>query len=97
MIDPPKKGRVLSEFDKDIEPFTFKAGDYVWSENPETHEKALKKVNKIFVREKDSIIRLSINGEIIETTDEHPLPFCPKSRRRFVRQNGQRSSDAAEE
>ena len=45
----------------------------VWSENPETHEKALKKVKKIFVREKDSIIRLSINGEVIETTDEHPF------------------------
>lgn len=48
-------------------------GDYVWSENPETHEKALKKVKKIFVREKDSIIRLSINGEVIETTAEHPF------------------------
>ena len=45
----------------------------MWSENPETNEKALKKVNKIFVREKDSIIRLSINGEVIETTDEHPF------------------------
>ena len=52
---------------------TIKAGDYVWSENPETHEKALKKVNKIFVREKDSVVRLSINGEAIETTNEHPF------------------------
>ena len=50
-----------------------KAGDYVWSENPETHEKALKKVKKIFVREKDSIVRLSINGEVIRTTAEHPF------------------------
>ena len=50
-----------------------KVGDYVWSENPETKEKALKKVKKIFVREKDSIIRLAINGEAIETTDEHPF------------------------
>ena len=56
---------------KNIE--AIKAGDYVWSENPETHEKALKKVKKIFVREKDSIIRLAINGEVIETTDEHPF------------------------
>ena len=56
---------------KDIE--TIKAGDYVWSENPETHEKALKKVKKIFVREKDSVVRLSINGEAIETTNEHPF------------------------
>lgn len=56
---------------KNIE--AIKAGDYVWSENPETHEKALKKVKKIFVREKDSIIRLAINGEVIETTHEHPF------------------------
>ena len=56
---------------KNIE--AFKAGDYVWSENPETKEKALKKVKKIFVREKDSIIRLAINEEVIETTDEHPF------------------------
>ena len=56
---------------KNIE--AIKAGDYVWSENPETKEKALKKVKKIFVREKDSIIRLAINGEVIETTDEHPV------------------------
>ena len=55
----------------DIE--NIKAGDYVWSANPEIHEKALKKVNKIFVRETDSIIRLSINGEKIETTEEHPF------------------------
>ena len=52
---------------------SIKAGDYVWSENPETHEKALKKVKKIFVREKDSVVRLSINGEAIETTNEHPF------------------------
>ncbi|MCI5853028.1 MAG: hypothetical protein MR015_05290, partial [Clostridiales bacterium] len=52
---------------------TIKAGDYVWSENPETHEKALKKVKKIFVREKDSVVRLSINGDAIETTNEHPF------------------------
>ena len=45
----------------------------MWSANPEIHEKALKKVNKIFVRETDSIIRLSINGEKIETTEEHPF------------------------
>ncbi len=50
-----------------------KPGDYVWSEDPATNEKALKKVKKIFVREKDSIIRLSINGEVIETTHEHPF------------------------
>ena len=52
---------------------TIKPGDRVWSENPETNSKALKKVKKIFVREKDSLIRLAINGEVIETTDEHPF------------------------
>ncbi len=50
-----------------------KVGDYVWSENPETKEKALKQVKKIFVREKDSVVRLAINGEAIETTSEHPF------------------------
>ena len=50
-----------------------RAGDFVWSENPETKEKALKQVKKIFVREKDSIVRLAINGEVIETTSEHPF------------------------
>lgn len=52
---------------------TIKPGDRVWSENPETNSKALKKVKKIFVRGKDSLIRLAINGEVIETTDEHPF------------------------
>ena len=33
----------------------------------------MKKVKKIFVREKDSVVRLSINGEAIETTNEHPF------------------------
>ncbi|MEE1039005.1 MAG: polymorphic toxin-type HINT domain-containing protein [Eubacterium sp.] len=50
-----------------------KVGDRVWSEDTATGEKALKKVKKVFVREKDSIIRLSINGEVINTTDEHPF------------------------
>ena len=47
------------------------------SSNTQPGEKSLKKVKKIFVREKDSIIRLTINGEATETTQEHPLPFCP--------------------
>lgn len=50
-----------------------KPGDRVWAENPNTGEKALKQVKKIFVREKDSLIHLSINGEKIETTEEHPF------------------------
>ena len=56
---------------KNIE--AIEVGDYVWSEDPETKEKALKSVKKIFVREKDSIIRLTVNGEVIETTHEHPF------------------------
>ena len=50
-----------------------KVGDRVWSEDTKTGKKALKRVKKIFVREKDSIIRLTINGETIETTQEHPF------------------------
>ncbi|MDO4352815.1 MAG: polymorphic toxin-type HINT domain-containing protein, partial [Clostridia bacterium] len=50
-----------------------KPGDRVWSEDTSNNSKALKKVKKIFVREKDSIVRLTINGEVIKTTNEHPF------------------------
>lgn len=52
---------------------TIKEGDRVWSEDTRTGAKGLKKVKKIFVREKDSIIRLTINGEVTQTTEEHPF------------------------
>jgi RHS repeat-associated protein len=50
-----------------------KPGDYVWSENPETGEKALKQVVKTFTHEKYALIHVYANDTIIETTEEHPF------------------------
>ncbi|MGY0374237.1 polymorphic toxin-type HINT domain-containing protein [Clostridium sp. JNZ J1-5] len=48
-------------------------GDEVYSENPETGEKGLKKVNKVFVNETDKLIHLYVDGEEIKTTSDHPF------------------------
>ncbi|WP_092559055.1 polymorphic toxin-type HINT domain-containing protein [Anaeromicropila populeti] len=50
-----------------------KAGDIVQSENPETGEKACKKVVRTFVHMKDELIHVWIAGEEIITTREHPF------------------------
>lgn len=55
----------------DIE--TIVAGDLVWSKNPETGERALKRVVQTFVNETDELVRVSVNGEVIVTTPEHPF------------------------
>lgn len=49
------------------------AGDKVWSENPETGEKELKKVVQTFVNETDELVHVFVNGEEIITTPEHPF------------------------
>ncbi len=66
-------GTMISAEDGFVPIEEIKVGDRVWSEDTATGEKELKKVKKVFVREKDSIIRLSINGEVINTTEEHPF------------------------
>ena len=50
-----------------------KAGEFVWSENPETGEKALKQVVRTFVNESDILIHIFVNGEEITATPEHPF------------------------
>lgn len=50
-----------------------KAGELVWSENPETDEKALKQVVRTFVNESDILIHVFVNGEEIIATPEHPF------------------------
>jgi len=52
-------------------------GDMVWSENPETGEKELKKVVQTFVNETDELVHVHVNGEKIITTPEHPF-YTPK-------------------
>ena len=50
-----------------------KEGDYVWSENIETGEKELKKVLTVYVKETDTLLHLKVNGENIDTTENHPF------------------------
>ena len=48
-----------------------KTGDYVWSEDPETGEIALKKVVRTFVNKTSTLIEINVNGTKIETTEKH--------------------------
>ncbi len=50
-----------------------KVGDEVYSENPETGEKGLKKVKRVFVNESDKLVHVYVNGEKIKATPEHPF------------------------
>ena len=50
-----------------------KVGDMVWAENPETGEKALKRVAQTFVRETDEFVHIKVDGQNITTTPEHPF------------------------
>ena len=52
---------------------TIQAGDYVWAADPETGEVALKKVVQTFVNEAESLVHVTVNGEEIICTDEHPF------------------------
>ena len=62
---------LTSDGKKDIE--TIKAGDLVWAENPETGEKALKKVVQTFKNQTSELVHVFVNGEEIVTTPEHPF------------------------
>lgn len=50
-----------------------KVGDEVYSENPETGEKGLKKVKRVFVNESDKLVHVYVNGKEIKATPEHPF------------------------
>lgn len=50
-----------------------KVGDEVYSQNPETGEKGLKKVTDIFVNESDKLVNVYVNGEKIKATPDHPF------------------------
>lgn len=45
----------------------------MWSENPDTGERALKRVVQTFVNETDELVHVRVNGEEIITTPEHPF------------------------
>ncbi len=52
---------------------TVKAGDKVWATNPETGETALKEVVQIFRNEASELVHVTVNGEKIVCTNEHPF------------------------
>ena len=49
------------------------AGDEVWSEDPDTGEKGLKKVVQTFENETNELVHVYIDDEIITATPEHPF------------------------
>ena len=49
------------------------ADQMVWAENPETGERALKRVVRTFLNEKDELVHIWVNGETITCTTEHPF------------------------
>ena len=51
---------------------TITIGDYVWATNPETGETALKQVVNTFVNETTEVTHVTINGEVITSTQTHP-------------------------
>ncbi len=52
---------------------TIKAGDKVLAANPETGEQDVKTVVQTFVNETDELVNVTVNGETITTTPEHPF------------------------
>ena len=52
---------------------TVKAGDYVWASDPETGEVALKQVVQTFVNEATELVHVTVKGEEIVCTTEHPF------------------------
>ena len=62
---------VTEDGDKPIE--EIKAGDFVYSTNPETGESEYKEVLRTFRKESDVLIHIFVNDEEIETTPVHPF------------------------
>ena len=48
-------------------------GDEVYSENPETGEKGLKRVRNVFVNEVKELVHLKVENQEIKTTSTHPF------------------------
>ena len=52
---------------------TIRVGDKVLASDPETGETAYKEVLKTYIYVKDTLVNVTVNGETIETTKEHPF------------------------
>ncbi len=55
-----------------------KEGDSVLSENEETGEKGYKKVKNTFIREIETLVKVYVDGNVINTTKEHPFYVLDK-------------------
>ncbi|WP_131539878.1 polymorphic toxin-type HINT domain-containing protein [Pedobacter nototheniae] len=49
------------------------SGDEVWAFNEETGETGLQPILNVFEHETDTIVELTVDGEVISTTPEHPF------------------------
>lgn len=50
-----------------------KVGDQVYSKDPKTGEKGLKKVKTVYVNETDKLVHIFVDGQEIKATEEHPF------------------------
>ncbi|MEG1411367.1 MAG: polymorphic toxin-type HINT domain-containing protein [Terrisporobacter sp.] len=64
-------GTLISTKDGLIPIEDIEEGKLVWSQNPETGEIALKKVVQTFTNEADTILKIKVDGEVIEATEQH--------------------------
>ena len=48
-------------------------GDWVWASDPDTGETELKKVVQTFINKSTELVHITVNGETISTTKEHPF------------------------
>lgn len=53
-------------------------GDLVYSYNEETGEVGIKSVTQTFVHETDRLVHIKVDGQIIDTTEEHPFYVSQK-------------------
>ena len=67
------QGTLVLTADEAIPIETVLAGMQVWAMNPETGEKALKKVVRTFVNESDELIHVHTGDDEIVCTPEHPF------------------------
>lgn len=56
---------------------TVQAGDYVWAANEQTGDVGLKQVVRTFIRESDELVHITVDGEEITCTKEHPF-YSPR-------------------
>jgi hypothetical protein len=52
---------------------TIKAGDLVWAENPDARARELKHVVQTFINQTNEFVHISVDGQNITTTPEHPF------------------------